>query len=66
LKSPAWMPSTLARKPLGGRSGGEPDGPREEPIGPSREGKKRSEAMVTYPGVALLDLVATNDETVPT
>ena len=53
------MPSTLPPKPFGGRSGSEPDRPREELIGPSREDKKRSIAVVTYPGVALLDLVAT-------
>ncbi|HEX5849506.1 MAG TPA: DJ-1/PfpI family protein [Rubrobacter sp.] len=52
------MPSTLARKRSDGRSGTEPDRSREEPSGPSREDKKRSVAIVTYPGVALLDLVA--------
>jgi transcriptional regulator GlxA family with amidase domain len=59
LKSPARMPSTPPPKPSGGRYGGEPDRPRKEPIAPTREDKKRSVAIVTYPGVALLDLVAT-------
>jgi len=53
------MPSTPPPKPSGRRSGGEPYRPREETIGLSTEDKKRSIAIVAYPGVALLDLVAT-------
>jgi putative intracellular protease/amidase len=53
------MPSAPPPKPSGRRSGGEPDRPREETIGLSTEDKKRSIAIVAYPGVALLDLVAT-------
>jgi transcriptional regulator GlxA family with amidase domain len=59
LKSPARIPGTPPPKPSGLRSGGDPDRPREDPSGQSREVKKRSVAIVTYPGVALLDLVAT-------
>jgi transcriptional regulator GlxA family with amidase domain len=59
LKSPSRMPSAPPPKPSGGRYGGEPDRPRGDPTRPSREVKKRSVAIVTYPGVALLDLVAT-------
>jgi transcriptional regulator GlxA family with amidase domain len=59
LKSPTRIPGTPPPKPSDGRYGGEPDLPRKEPTGPPREVKKRSVAIVTYPGVALLDLVAT-------
>src|SRR3954451_4224984 len=52
------MPSS-ATHDTAERSGGEPDRPREEPIEPSSKVKKRSIAVVTYAGVALLDLVAT-------
>jgi hypothetical protein len=53
------MPNTLPPRSSGGLSGGEPDRRREELLGPSRADKKSSIAVVTYPGVALLDLVAT-------
>jgi transcriptional regulator GlxA family with amidase domain len=53
------MPSTPPPKPTDKRSGAEPDRPRGDPTRPSGEVKKRSVAIVTYPGVALLDLVAT-------
>jgi transcriptional regulator GlxA family with amidase domain len=59
LKSPARMPGAPPPKPSEGRSGGERDRPREEPVDPSRQHKKESVAIVAYPGVALLDLVAT-------
>jgi transcriptional regulator GlxA family with amidase domain len=59
LKSSARIPGTPPPKPSDKRYGGEPDRPRGDPTRPSGEGKKRSVAIVTYPGVALLDLVAT-------
>ena len=59
MKSPARIPGTPPPKRSDGRYGGEPDRPRKKPIGPPREVKKRSVAIVTYLGVALLDLVAT-------
>ena len=59
MKSPARIPGTPPPNPSDGRYGGEPDRPREDLTAPSRAVKKRSVAIVTYPGVALLDLVAT-------
>ena len=59
MKSPTPFPGTPPPKSSDGRYGGEPDRPREDLAGPSRDVKKRSVAIVTYPGVALLDLVAT-------
>jgi transcriptional regulator GlxA family with amidase domain len=53
------MPSTPPPKPSGWRSGGEQDRPWGELINLSREDKKRPVAILTYPGVSLLDLVAT-------